>query len=524
MRVMNFKILIILLFSFIVVNGSAQYSGGKGTEINPYLVTSKVDMEMLSSLVNSGISFNGTYFQLTQDLTGLNDTVSTIIGTYSSYPGIPTFPFMGIFDGNGHEISVNIKVNENNMREGVLGAGIFGYSSGATIKNLKVSGKISFETALNDCSFNFYGGGICGYAVGTTITNCYNKCSIIAYSSSCSHFLNNNNCKFYIGGICGYQTSSMISCCYSSGDISSLFSPSTESIYLPSYTHYYTYSGGICGFMDTQVAGQDVTIDNCYNIGKISSETEIPVLIGIGTGAYSGGICGGGKVSLDKYGVNHTTIIRSYNIGDISAFSISPDTFSPFCGGICGSGCTVGSCFVSNCQIKNNLASNMGRIYGDNDFYYVSVKNCYSDNSVLLNGTTSSNTNSDQKNGKDAMIADFQRLSWLQSTLGWDFNTIWDILGAGKFPELQMQYNILSGLPEINSIKISIYPNPAKDEIFIKSELQIKKIEIYSATGALLLSDNNFNGRMSISSLLKGIYLVKVYTDNGITVSKIMKE
>jgi len=70
----------------------------------------------------------------------------------------------------------------------------------------------------------------------------------------------------------------------------------------------------------------------------------------------------------------------------------------------------------------------------------------------------------------------------------------------------------------------SIYPNPAKDEIFIKSELQIMKVEIYSLTGGLMISENNFNGKISVSALPQGVYLLKVHTDKGVSISKIIKE
>jgi len=81
-----------------------------------------------------------------------------------------------------------------------------------------------------------------------------------------------------------------------------------------------------------------------------------------------------------------------------------------------------------------------------------------------------------------------------------------------------------TGIEDVRSQGISIFPNPAKDKIFIQSELQIRKVEVYSLTGALLMSDNNFNGEISVSALPKGIYLLRVYTDNGVTVSKIVKE
>ena len=81
-----------------------------------------------------------------------------------------------------------------------------------------------------------------------------------------------------------------------------------------------------------------------------------------------------------------------------------------------------------------------------------------------------------------------------------------------------------TGIEDVSANQLSIYPNPAKSDIYINSEMPIKKVEIYSLAGALLLSDNNFTGKIAVSSLLKGIYLVKTYTDEGITVSKIVKE
>jgi len=81
-----------------------------------------------------------------------------------------------------------------------------------------------------------------------------------------------------------------------------------------------------------------------------------------------------------------------------------------------------------------------------------------------------------------------------------------------------------TGIINVETGKINIYPNPIQSELFIKSELPISKVEIYSLTGALLLSENNFAGKISVSSLLKGTYIVKIYTEKGLTVSKVLKE
>jgi hypothetical protein len=160
--------------------GAFAYSGGSGTEANPYLISSKANMAELATNVNGGQDYSGKYFRLTRDLTGASDTVTTVVGNSD------TRYFRGIFDGDGHEIAVK-------------NTGIFGSISGATIKNLGVSGNRV--------------GGICGSGYdGSTITNCYNTGNISSSS----------------GGICGSGTNITITNCYNTGNISSS-------------------SGGICG-------------------------------------------------------------------------------------------------------------------------------------------------------------------------------------------------------------------------------------------------------------------------------------
>jgi hypothetical protein len=85
----------------LIATGAFAYSGGNGTELNPYLISSKADMEQLATNVNGGQTYAGSYFRLTRGLTEANDTVSMVVGNSN------TRYFSGIFDGEGHEIAVN---------------------------------------------------------------------------------------------------------------------------------------------------------------------------------------------------------------------------------------------------------------------------------------------------------------------------------------------------------------------------------------------------------------------------------
>lgn len=65
---------------------------------------------------------------------------------------------------------------------------------------------------------------------------------------------------------------------------------------------------------------------------------------------------------------------------------------------------------------------------------------------------------------------------------------------------------------------IYIYPNPAKDVVFVKSEKQITKIELYDYSGKKLKESTS--KEMNISSLPRGNYLIKITDKEGNTQTK----
>lgn len=77
----------------------------------------------------------------------------------------------------------------------------------------------------------------------------------------------------------------------------------------------------------------------------------------------------------------------------------------------------------------------------------------------------------------------------------------------------------LLDLPELTvNNDLKIYPNPASEVIYVKSEdISISSIEIYSTNGKLVLtSTENY---VNVSSLTSGLYLVKAFLGNGKSVS-----
>lgn len=74
--------------------------------------------------------------------------------------------------------------------------------------------------------------------------------------------------------------------------------------------------------------------------------------------------------------------------------------------------------------------------------------------------------------------------------------------------------------------RISIYPNPANDFINVESEFKINTIQIYSTLGTLVKSYEKLskNKTLDISSLPKGMYMLKVNSAKKNSLFKLIKQ
>ena len=257
------------------------WTNGNGTQANPYLIENAAQLAHLAYIVNNGIGAgsgrivgDNTYWKLMTDidLKGSETFQWTPIGYYNS--DADYYSFGGNFDGNGKTIS-NLYINTTTLQY----IGLFGYTDGASIKNLGIVGSSSFT--IGNASSYAYVGGLIGYANNTIVDNCYNMENI----SATSYF------SYCFGGIVGYISGSTttINNCYNTGNISSTANSSQYS------------SGGIVGLTTSSTA-----INNCYNTGNISSY-------------YSGGIIGRGGTINNCYNVG--TISNNYLKGGIVASS-----------------------------------------------------------------------------------------------------------------------------------------------------------------------------------------------------------
>jgi uncharacterized repeat protein (TIGR02543 family) len=92
---------------------------------------------------------------------------------------------------------------------------------------------------------------------------------------------------------------------------------------------------------------------------------------------------------------------------------------------------------------------------------------------------------------------------------------------------LYAKWGKISGITEIESAGLKIYPNPVKEELNIEcGELKIIRVEIIDLSGKYVSTfDFQLSSKsVNVSSLPQGIYFVKVVTDKGNIMRKLIKE
>jgi hypothetical protein len=72
---------------------------------------------------------------------------------------------------------------------------------------------------------------------------------------------------------------------------------------------------------------------------------------------------------------------------------------------------------------------------------------------------------------------------------------------------------------------VSVYPNPAKEMIAIRTNNVDSKVSILDATGRIVLNQQiGTSGNVELNHLATGIYFVRVYTASSSFVQKLIKE
>ncbi len=251
-----------------------------------YTINTYQELAGLASLVNEQkLSFEGKTIELGSDISlAEGDRVWTPIGSSASSP------FKGTFDGKGHVIGA-LRSDSGTKSY----SGLFGFCSGATIKNLTVRGTSSSSAGMS------YAGGIASYAQGGSFENCVNRVAVTAAGD-------------YAGGIVSYTVGGVkITGCHNYAEITGK-----------------TGVGGIAGVCESA----EDKIENCVNIGAVSSKgtglSGTGGIVGKLTGTAAGCINAGAVSGSDRYvggiagytnGRKTSAIENCQNAGQITSVS-----------------------------------------------------------------------------------------------------------------------------------------------------------------------------------------------------------
>lgn len=315
---------------------------GSGTQSDPYLITTKEQLERLAGYVNEGAdkcSYATAYYRQTCDIDCGSVELTPIGNPYSG-----KF-FYGSYDGGGHSLK-NFLIGRYRHEDTMYMAGLFGAVCDATIQNLDIQ-PVSYDVTYPDIEHQpnpeFIVGTLAAYAKsvesgGTTISNCTvsGSAEINIYSSGFS---------IDFGAIVGgnYGQISITNC---SNEVDfSVFVPSNGA-----YPDQYVIMGGMIGY-DFGMSEHTINIDRCRNSGTIHAEGNHEV--------YAGGIVG----RVYEYALSSNAVLRlsnCVNSGEIVAYT-SKAAYDTAAGGIVGSNRSDGSSSYSpllcNCLNKGDVVS-----------------------------------------------------------------------------------------------------------------------------------------------------------------------
>lgn len=356
--------------------------------------------------------------------------------------------FHGKLDGQGHKITgmkVAISFTSATLKTPSYVAGLFGVCDGAEIKNIffensdvsiKTTSGYRYDAGAINSDYSVYAGTAAGYAKNrTVIYNCYSSGNVKADASGEGYSAT------IAGGFLGCAETAIISYSYNLGQIQGYNKNSTQA--------YNTMAGGLIGqvtkecvidksYNEGAVAGETadygeayaggiaaytkdakVTVTDCFNQGTVQSMTGNMLNCDV---AYAGGISAYFSGTID----------RVYNAGSVTAQAKDPygiNSASAYAGGICGY--SQSSAQISNSAIvQSNVSATAPGTKYQYRISYLGEKN----NNATISSVVSGSTN-DASIVKD--LKDMKEQGVYETTLGWDFNKVWEMVSGNDFPRLK---------------------------------------------------------------------------------------
>lgn len=177
---------------------AGQWGGGDGSAANPYLISTAADLQLLTIRVGDATApyADKHYRQVANiDVTGVE--VGPIgIYMYDESTGLnsSSLPFKGVYDGGNYTIS---GLTNNNTSAAAYG--LFGYTEGATLKNINIKDSNITSSYINV-------GALVGVAFNTTFENINVDATV--NGTAAVKFIEPADSKdyvgSYVGGVAGY--------------------------------------------------------------------------------------------------------------------------------------------------------------------------------------------------------------------------------------------------------------------------------------------------------------------------------
>lgn len=352
---------------------------GSGTAESPYLIADEQDLIELQ-LVSNGTGDSvlqsayahgtGMYFKLTADISLTADWVSIANGS--------DYYFAGSFNGDGHTISDLNMTAEAAAGETVYG-GLFGYTDGATISNLTVTGSVSVSLTADEENTNssaIYAGGIVGCAVDTTVSDCAVNVTVKAANAA------TGTVNVGVGGAVGYLG---VSSAEASASVANVSAQSGTYVSATTSAHgdaILTLAGGVVGLAHgSDVSGCTSAASVVVNGSKTLYQTGTYTTYGQFYNSQADGTStneGTGYYNLNEYHYSNTA-------GGVVGAAVSVYTLVTSSSGA-GAGATTGITYtldkettVTDCTstaiVVNETGSNLsfaGGVVGTSQFATVS--------------------------------------------------------------------------------------------------------------------------------------------------------
>ncbi|HCT93160.1 MAG TPA: hypothetical protein DF613_17505 [Lachnospiraceae bacterium] len=378
----------------------------------------------------------------------MNDIDLSEYGEWTPIGVTSATAFHGKLDGQGHKITgmkVSVSFTSATLKTPSYVAGLFGVCDGAEIKNIffensdvsiKTTSGYRYDAGAITSEYSVYAGTVAGYVKNRTVI--YNCCSSGNVKADAS---GEGYSATIAGGLLGCAETAIISYSYNQGNIQGYNKNSVQA--------YNTMAGGLIGqvtkeciidksYNEGTVAGETsdygesyaggvvaytknakMTVTDCFNEGTVQSLTGNMLNCDV---AYAGGISAYFSGTID----------RVYNAGSVTAQAKDPygiNNTSAYAGGICGYSQAPAQINHSAIVQSKVSAAAPGTKY-QYRISYLGEKN----NNVTINSVASGSTN-DASMIKT--LEDMKERGIYETTLGWDFDKIWEMDEGKDFPRLR---------------------------------------------------------------------------------------